>query len=75
MFLYSLEISMLVILKYSNGISFLSKIDLYGNFILILFLVDNNYNIRNFYFLKCNLLLLNYDNLLVYYIYHVCILD
>ena len=29
---------MLVILKYSNGISFLSKIDLYVNFILIEFL-------------------------------------
>ena len=29
---------MLVILKYSNGISFLSKIDLYGHFILMEFL-------------------------------------
>ena len=35
--MYSLKISMLVILEYSNGISFLSKIDLYGNFILIAF--------------------------------------
>ena len=29
---------MFVILKYSNGISFLSKIDLYGNFKLMEFL-------------------------------------
>ena len=29
---------MLVILRYSNEISFLSKIDLYGNFILMEFL-------------------------------------
>ena len=29
---------MLVILKYSNGIYFSSKIDLYGNFILMEFL-------------------------------------
>ena len=38
---------MLVILKYSNGISFLSKIDLYGNFILIAFLVYDMHNIRS----------------------------
>ena len=36
--MYSLKISMLVILKDSNGISFLSKIELYGNFILMEFL-------------------------------------
>ena len=45
--MYSLKISMLVILKYSNGISFLSKIDLYGNFILMEFLVDDNCHIQN----------------------------
>ena len=45
--MHSLKISMLVILKYYNGISFLSKIDLYGNFILMEFLVCNMSNIQN----------------------------